>query len=702
MSFWSRIFKRNTEVNSVTIVQSDLVEETVQEEVVLCETVQKEMVTEVQNVIEEYEIAFSLSTKEEQERIVEFIRPITDRWQVINLKLSYGVRVNNTGLFMVSYRTISERDKDRDKTFYKRCFVVLYKGECFEAFYTSDNMHDEGELVFDVPKEFEEPLMQAMDYYRNWQEHKVFKENCKEQEPFIDVQHINNTLLAPLFDEYEMYEAEQKKQRMAQRKFFEVNSEEAAKKLFFLCQPYHKLQEDYTEETVTAFERFATREKKKEWVIEECKQILSDIIDGDRENLFDKFEKINGRCGYFLGSESDALALDYTKACKVLFDSGEERFAVCIHSYLSYLKNSKNPEVAKELLDITEKYYQKKYSEEYERGSVDKHPQKFKHICCQLRGKMRELAPVNNAEGFKFVLTTQETLRQIVLSYRKRYNDDDAVKECVAELNCAYGVENDKLFLTARCNSADSYLGYNWDRFWFVAVLKETEEIIEFRCRREEKNGGFVADYYDGPLEEYWPLVESALEYYRNVQERNKFFEQYSQEHNGEQIGDLKQSAHKGLLSRFKRHYEKEYKRVNDNLLKNILIKLVDLCEETGPTYGYKNTVIGKPATDDEIVAWEQKNNITLPDNYKNFLRFADGIRLLGSEHISGLQQLNPNDKYLEDGYIHIGEMIGDGTVICMSKTNGRIYIADHGEYEDKGDFRSFLEYFVDFLCGLV
>lgn len=91
MSFWSRIFKRNTEVNSVTTVQSDLVEETVQEEVVLCETVQKEMVTEVQNVIEEYEIAFSLSTKEEQERIVEFIRPITDRWQVINLKLSYRV-----------------------------------------------------------------------------------------------------------------------------------------------------------------------------------------------------------------------------------------------------------------------------------------------------------------------------------------------------------------------------------------------------------------------------------------------------------------------------------------------------------------------------------------------------------------------------------------------------------------------------------
>lgn len=489
---------------------------------------------------------------------------------------------------------------------------------------------------------------------------------------------------------------------MTQRKFVEINSEEAAKELFFACQPYSKLKENYTEGTVKKFEQFATSEKKKEWVIEECKQILRDIVQGDRENIYDKLTKINGRCGYFLGSKSDVLAEAYTHACKVLFDSGEERFAVCIHEYLSYLKNSQNPVVAKELMDITEKYYKEKYPEEYAHGSMDSHPQKFKRVCCMLRGMLRELAPADNTNGFRFVLSSEEALRQIVLWYRNKYNDDAAVKESIAELNCAYGVENDKVFLTARCSDADSYVLHDWDRFWFVAILKETGEVLDFRCRREAEDGGFVADYYGGSSKEQWLLLESAVEFYRNRQERKLFFEAYSQKHVGETMDVLMKSAHKGLLSRFKRHYEKEYKRINDNPLKKTLLKIVNLCEEKGPVYGYKNTIIAKPATEDDITAWEMEHGVSLSDNYKHFLRFANGIQFFdSSEYISGLKGLNPTDEYLKADYIHMGEMIGDGTMICMSKTNGRVYVVDHGEYEDKGDFAEFLEYYAEFIEGV-
>ena len=152
-------------------------------------------------------------------------------------------------------------------------------------------------------------------------------------------------------------------------------------------------------------------------------------------------------------------------------------------------------------------------------------------------------------------------------------------------------------------------------------------------------------------------------------------------------------SSHKGLLSKFKRHYEKEYKRIKGNPLEKTLLKMVDLCEEKGPVYGYKNTVIEKSATHEEIAMWEEEHGIVLSDSYKHFLRFANGVRFFGrSEFISGLQGLNPSDEYLEADYIQMGEMIGDGTMICMSKTNRRVYIADHGEYEDKGDFAEFLE----------
>ena len=695
MAFWDKIFRKNTNY------RNDIY--THEQKSVQAETDANISILQVPDLEKKtYQVSFDLSTEEEQNRVKEFIRPITDKWQVMNLKLAYGVRVEKEDLFLVNYRTMNEREKETGKTLYHRCFVVLHKGGCFEASYTSDNLHDEGALSYSVPDAFEEPLKQAFDFYRNWPLHKEYEKACKEQVPSVDLMQINNALKAPLFKEYEKYEEEQKKLKLSQRKAFEINSEADARKLFFACQPYHKMREDYTEETVKAFEQYATSEKKKEWVIEECKQVLQGIVEGDHENAYDKLDKINGRCSYFLGAASDVLAEDYTKACKALFESGEERFVVCIHTYLSYLQNSQNPSVAKELLDMTERYYKEKHPEEYNHGSIAGHPQKFRSVCCMLRGKMRELSVPDNAEGFRFTLTTQDTLRQIVLWYRNKYNDDAAVKESVAELNCAYGVENEQLFLTARCREADSYFHHDWDRYWFVAVLKETGEVLELRCKREAEDGGFVADYDSGFAKEYWSLLWSAIEYYRNRHARKLFFDAYSKEHEGAQIEDLIKISHKGLLSKFKRHYEKEYKLIKGNPLEMTLLKMMDLCEEKGPAYGYKNTIIKKPATDEEIATWEKEHGMILPNSYKHFLSFANGAQFFGSsEFISGLQGLNPSDKYLEADYMQMGGMIGDGTMICMSKSNGRVFIADHGEYEDKGDFAEFLEYFVDFLEGV-
>lgn len=649
-----------------------------------------------------YHVYFSLSTADEQKRVIDFIRPINNKWQVMNLKLAYGVRVENEDLFLISYRTINEREKGTGKTLYNRQFVVLHKGGCFEASYTSENMHDEGELSYSVPDAFAEPLKQAMNFYRNWRLHREFEKICMEQEPSVDVNKFNNLLREPLLQEYEKYEAEQKKEKLSQRKDFEINSEADAKRLFTLCQPYQKMRKEYSEETIKAFEQYATSEKKKEWVIEECKQVLQGIVNGDHENAYDKFAKINGRCAYFLGSASDVLIEDYTNASKALFECGEERFVVQIKGYLSYLQNSQNPAVAKELLNMTEAYYKEKYPQEYELGSIATNPGEFKRACCMLRGKMRELAVSENAEGFQFVLTSPDTLRKIVLWYRNKYNDDAAVRESIAELNCAYGVENDKVFLTARNSEADSYFHSDWDKCWFVAIMKETGEVLEFRCRREAEDGSFVADYHCGSSKENWALLTAAIEYYRNRHERKVFFDAFSAEHDGATIEDLMKSSHKGLLSKFKRHYEKEYKRIKGNPLEQILLKMVDLCEEKGPVYGYKNTVIAKPATEEEITAWEKEQGLLLPDSYKDFLEFANGVQFFGhSEYIAGLQGLNPSEEYLGADYILMGEMIGDGTMICMSKSNGHVYIADHGEYEDKGEFAEFLEYFLDFLEGV-
>lgn len=691
MAFWDRIFKRKND-DTAHVHNSEQVNKDGNISIPYVRDIEKK----------KYHVAFSLSTEEEQNTVKEFIRPITDKWQVINLKLAYGIRVENEDLFLISYRTVNGMKKDTCETIYRRLFVVLHKGECFEASYTSESMHDEGDLMYSVPDAFAEPLKQAMDFYRNWQLHRDFEKICMEQEPSVDVNKLNNLLRAPLLKEYEEYEKEQKKLKLSQKKDIAINSESDAKQLFFSCRPYRKIKEEYTEETVKAFEKYATGDKKKEWVIEECRQVLQGIVNGDRENAYEKLDGINGRCSYFLGSDSYVLAEDYTKACKALFECGEEqRFVVCIHTYLSYLHNCQTPSVAKELLDMTEAYYKEKYPQEYEHGSIANHPQKFKRVCCMLRGEMRERSVPENEEGFEFVLTSPEILRKIVLRYRNKYNDDAAVRESIAELNCAYGVENDKVFLTAGNSDADSYFHRDWDRCRFVALMKETDEVLEFRCRREAQDGSFVADNHSGSYKENQVIILSAAEYYRNRHARKKFFDSYSAEHDGATIEELMKSSHKGLLSKFKRHYEKEYKRIKGNPLEKMLLKMVDLCEEKGPIYGYKNTVISKPATEEEITSWEKEQGLLLPDSYKAFLKFANGVQLFGrSEYIAGLQGLNPSEEYPGANYVLMGEMIGDGTMICLSKSDGHVYIEDHGEYEDKGDFAKFLEYFLDFLEG--
>ncbi len=695
LKFFDRLFKKSTE--DVSNVEAAKVVP------VKVEAVQEEAKpVEIPQETKEYHFEFVLTDEQMHAKILDFVRPVTSRWDIINLQIAYGVREPESGLVMVRTKTSQRRDGETGQNFHTTFFAVLTEDEIFEASYTSENLHDEGTLTYEIPAEYAEVLKQAFDFYRNWPAHKEFERACSDATPGFIMNKRANEICQPLYKELKVYEEQQAKLKEAQRQHMEITCEEDAKKLFFLCDTdcFRRMKEDYDEETIKAFEQYATRENKRAWIVEECSQILENIINGDREKIYDKLSKVDGRCSYWLGAETEKLVPLYTKACKALWESEEERFVVCIHSFLGNLKNSDNPACAAELLDITEAYYREKYTEEYEKGSIANHPQKFKNICGALRSRARELAVSENPEGFRFVLTNQEDLRRIVLYFRNKYNDDGAVKETIAELNCAYGVENDELFMAALSEAADQATCQHWDRFSFVGIRRGDGELLEVRCKREGANGSFNLDYYDGPAKEIWELVVEAMEYYRNQPARKAFFDAYKQEHE-EDIAVLKKASHKGLLSKFKRHYEKEYKLAGGSALRKVLLPLIDLCEERGGAYGYKNTKFGKPATAEEIAAWEQENGFVLPKDYKDFLIFANGGQFFGdSERIFGLQSLGMDNEFLEAEYIHLGNMIGDGTMICMSKTDGRVYINDHGEYEDKGTFQEFLTYFVDFLSG--
>ena len=46
-----------------------------------------------------------------------------------------------------------------------------------------------------------------------------------------------------------------------------------------------------------------------------------------------------------------------------------------------------------------------------------------------------------------------------------------------------------------------------------------------------------------------------------------------------------------------------------------------------------------------------------------------------------GLDGIKIFDEYIEPDYMIIGGIIGDGTMLCLSKSTGEAYIEDHGEY---------------------
>lgn len=643
-----------------------------------------------------YQFEFVLTDAQIQQRIIDFIKPVRYVNDLVNLQLMYGLKERESGLFFTRIKCSVRMDWNTELTLYTSHFVVLTSEESFQVSYTSDNLQDAGELVYDVPKMYEELLKQAFDFWRKWEAHKSFERT--QRELGLDVTKRNLELKRPLMNK--LQEEIIHPQRVV-KQHFTIHSEEDARKLFFLCGTdcYHKMKDNYDEETVRSFEQYASGEKRKAWVMEECKAVLAGITAGDMDRLHEKLGLVAGRCNYWISADGDNMAAEYTEACRVAFTSGVAVPVVCINSYLELFTGRFNLLGVKELLDLTESYLKTHFAEEYEKGDYSSAAQSFKRKCSQIRGRIAELLPAENKGAFQFVETEQSTLTLIVEWYRNKYHDEDAVKEELAYLNCAYGVQNEQFFLTSASEAADSLMNHSWDRYDFVAVSLETRELLEFRCRRKGQDGGFELDYYQGSVKEHYEVLMEAVSFFRNETEREQFFEKVERSHGGKNMYVLKEEAHEALFSIFAPSYEAEMQRIGDNPLADTLKKMVELCENRAYENGFQNTIIREPASEEKIVAWEKTHGFRLPDSFRSFLLFANGVQLLSSsERIWGLDGLGRDDEYLNEGYLSIGEMIGDGTMICLSKCTGKVFVEDHGEYEERGDFKDFLEYLVEFL----
>ena len=131
---------------------------------------------------------------------------------------------------------------------------------------------------------------------------------------------------------------------------------------------------------------------------------------------------------------------------------------------------------------------------------------------------------------------------------------------------------------------------------------------------------------------------------------------------------------------------------IPQNNLTEEIKEIIRLCTELEDEYGEDSSCFNPPANDEEIKAWETEKGIILPEFFKEWLLFSDGSRILdGLANIYGLKNIDVSFPGVSDEFVVIGDIIGDGELLCFTKSDGHIFSDSHGEIDDYGDFKGFL-----------
>lgn len=98
------------------------------------------------------------------------------------------------------------------------------------------------------------------------------------------------------------------------------------------------------------------------------------------------------------------------------------------------------------------------------------------------------------------------------------------------------------------------------------------------------------------------------------------------------------------------------------------------------------------PAAEEEILNWERTNGITIPESYKEWLRFSDGSEIFGhTAELLGVKRIVVKGEFLPEDLVIIGHLVGDGELLCFSKMTGKIVRLFEGERDEFDSFKEIL-----------
>ena len=91
------------------------------------------------------------------------------------------------------------------------------------------------------------------------------------------------------------------------------------------------------------------------------------------------------------------------------------------------------------------------------------------------------------------------------------------------------------------------------------------------------------------------------------------------------------------------------------------------------------------------MIYWEERNRAKIPESYKEWLRFSGKCCIAGNTATFW----GPNEfhsDYVPKGLVVIGEIIGDGEVVCFSKNEGIFVRVFEGKTTELNDFACVLK----------
>ncbi|MBR5513054.1 MAG: SMI1/KNR4 family protein [Ruminococcus sp.] len=126
----------------------------------------------------------------------------------------------------------------------------------------------------------------------------------------------------------------------------------------------------------------------------------------------------------------------------------------------------------------------------------------------------------------------------------------------------------------------------------------------------------------------------------------------------------------------------------NNSLTEN-LKKLIQLTQQLNDEYSF---YYSPPLSETEIAEIERTNNISLPSSYKEWLMFSNEATICGAiAEFYDIKKIIKSPNFVHGDTVIIGSMIGDGEIICFSKSDGIIFTNDHEEIYEVDSFDDIL-----------